>query len=134
MNTLSIIALKVLRKLYALSLGKDAHLKAQCEQNPDKAAAIICEALKSENPCMIARFGANELNCLVNYLGVKKNKKDFISYIKGNSPPWWWEKRIIHYLHFGAGFFPTDQQSVEKYKLIFSDHGCQTNHILRKRQ
>jgi hypothetical protein len=79
MNKLSIYTLKALRKLYIKSFGKIAS-KAECAQDPEKASQIIYDALMSDEPCMIARFGSNELNALINYQGVKY----IINYLEGS--------------------------------------------------
>jgi hypothetical protein len=105
-----------------MSIEKKRLEKPECEQNPDRAAKIIYEALISEKPCMIARFGANELNCVANYMDIRKNHRDIIPYIKGNSSAWWWNKRIIYQLYNNAGFFPKDIGEVEKFcELMLQD-------------
>jgi len=108
------ILLKTVRKVYTKGFGKPK--KPEFIQDPDEAAEAIYNALAGEEPRMIARFGANELSVLVNYLGVKKNdKKSALAYVLGNAPSWWWEEGIINLLHSGAGFFPPEKKKIEQF-------------------
>lgn len=114
MNKLQINTLKALRKTYTLLSGKKQE-KPLCEQNPDKATQIIIDALIAENPCMIARFGSTELNCLMNYMGVKHHKNELHNYIQGKTPPWWWEQGIINQMQQWSGFFPPTVDTIEQF-------------------
>lgn len=71
----------------------------------------------SPDPVMIARFGATELNFLVNYYGVHLplGKRNISSYIKGEVPAWWWEPRLVSNLAFYSGFFPPNIGQAEKF-------------------
>lgn len=116
------IPLKILRKLYYKVLVSKIKLKPECEQDPDIASRIIYDALISDDPCMIARFGSTELSCLSNYLGVKNNKGKFIDYIKGNSQAWWWEENIMNQMQRWSGFFPAREDKIEQFcKLMLRD-------------
>jgi len=121
MNKLSIFALKALRKLYTKSFGKTPE-KPVCEQDPDIASQIIYDALVSDKPCMIARFGSTELLCLKNYLGVKNNKGKYLDYICGKAQQWWWEKNIINQMQQWSGFFPSREDKIEQFcELMIKD-------------
>lgn len=116
------IPLKILRKLYSKVIVSKIKLKPECEQDPDIASRIIYDALISDDPCMIARFGSTELTCLSNYLGVKNNKGKFIDYIKGNSQAWWWEENIMNQMQRWSGFFPAREDKIEQFcKLMLKD-------------
>ena len=115
MNKLTISGLKVLKKIYCTCLRSQNLPKPECEQDPDKAAQIIFNALMSDKPCMIARFGANELSCLGNYIGVKSQKNRVMDYIKGVTKSWWWEPKIINLMQQGAGYFPARIDKIEQF-------------------
>jgi len=122
MNALTINTLKVLRKLYALVVGIKQVQKPMCDQNPATVSQKIVTALESENPCMIARFGAFELATLVNYIGIQRGKKNVFNYIKGKELDWWWNSSLINYMHSNAGFFPPTEEKMEQFcELIMSD-------------
>jgi hypothetical protein len=121
MNKLSIYSLKSLRKIYTKVFGT-TFSKPECEQDPDIASQIIYDVLMSDKPCMIARFGSNELNTLLNYQGVNSNTRSIFKYIKGEQFDWWWNDGIIKNLHEVAGFFPTTTNKLEQFcELIVQD-------------
>jgi len=122
MDQLSIQILKALHKSYQKLTGNKKGYILNYDSDPDSVAKTISNALLSDKPCMIARFGANELACLINYIGVKTKKKSIISYIKGKSLEWWWNSEIIHNMHIGAGFFPPQISKIEQFcELMITD-------------
>lgn len=115
-------ALKVLRKLYAKSIGAPIFSKPQSEMDVDKVSQIMFEQLVRDEPCMIARFGAFELTTVVNYLGVRKNDRSFIRYIKGESLQWWWNKKTLFFMENTAGFFPASEEKAAQFsELMLED-------------
>jgi hypothetical protein len=124
MNKIMINILKSLRRIYLLSNPEQASQRNwKIFSNKQYANELIYNYLKVDNPCMIGRFGANEMLCLANYLGVKQNKyKTIIGYIEGKTPAWWWEKKIMDNLHLFAGFFPNKIDYIEKFcELMLND-------------
>tara|TARA_B110000093_G_scaffold113967_1_gene122181 strand:+ start:2491 stop:3477 length:987 start_codon:yes stop_codon:yes gene_type:complete len=122
MNKLTITALKVLRKIYATTLGNKRVVLPPCDQNPDTASKLIYDALKSDKPCMIGRFGAVELSTLVNYIGVKGRRKNILNYIKGNELDWWWNQSLLNSMHTNAGFFPPTKDKTSQFcELMLND-------------
>lgn len=121
MNTSTIYALKVLRKVYS----KIFHVNTcaiKSEQNPEIVSELIYKALISDEPCMIARFGSTELACLSNYLGVEYDKGKYLDYIKGIGNPWWWNISVINQMRDWSGFFPANVDKIEEFcKLFLSD-------------
>ena len=121
MNKYIIFVLKILRKMYMITfkVHKD---KPKREQDANKASNLIYNALMSDKPLMIARFGSTELTCLMNYLGVKKGKKDIIGFIQGKTNPWWWQPNLIIQMQTYSGFFPLEIDKIEKFcKLMLKD-------------
>lgn len=121
MNKLTINTLKILRKLYKKTVERNSD-KPVCEQNPNNASQLIYNVLMSKRPVMIARFGGFELATLVNYIGVTKDKKSIINYIKGKEPYWWWNDSLIQYMNTNAGFFPPTIVKIKQFcKLMLQD-------------
>ena len=122
MDDLSILTLKIFRKLYSKSPFGNKLPTPEYVKGPDEVGEIIFKALKNDKPCMISRFMTVEFNCLYNYLGVKNNKKSILAYIKGDIPPWWWEEKTLSRLHLNAGFFPLETEKVVRYsQLMLND-------------
>jgi hypothetical protein len=118
-NESSIFILKVLRKLYRLSFGTDKNL--YCIEDAEIASKLIVEQLTSKSPCMIARFGATELTCIINYLGIK-NGADPINFIRGKTGSWWWEQSIANQMQNWSGFFPPTINNLKHFsELMLED-------------
>ena len=122
MNYNEIIILKVLRYIYTRYFVRLKDQRLECLQDPDEASKLIFNALSSDKPCMIARFGGFELSALVNYKGVKSGKKNIFKYIKGEENDWWWNDSLIKHMHTNAGFFqPTIDKISQFCELMFRD-------------
>jgi hypothetical protein len=116
-----IYVLKLIRKIYSTLFIKDSNVKTSCISDPMIASNLIYEALISPNPVMIARFGSTELTCMVNGLGVKSPNFNVIKYIRGETPPWWWEKNIISQMQQWSGFFPANESKIEQFVDLMLD-------------
>ena len=123
---ISVLPFKIAKKIYAIANPDSSLFGRNWKIFPVKEYAndLIYNALNSEKPLMIARLGANEINCMINYLGVNfqekfKNKK---SYIKGQAPAWWWNKNMMDQMCNVAGFFPKETQLFSKFsKMMIED-------------
>lgn len=104
MNPLTIKALHFLRRLYLRWHPVQAQPLVRCE-NPDEISAQIAQLLLSDAPCMISRFGSCELNCALNYLGIQQGPSQWLNYILGKAPAFWWEETVIRSMANNAGFF-----------------------------
>ena len=123
MNKFSASILRVLRKVNQKieKKGENSFDLSLIEENGNR---VIYEALIDSQPKMIARIGATEMLCLCNYLGVKKSlfHNKFRSYIKGETPPWWWNKSSLIQLKEWSGFFPSSESAVERFcELMITD-------------
>lgn len=114
MNRFSINILKLFRKTVS-KLYLKQEKKSICEQDPNKASEKIYNALISDSPSMIARFGSTELTCLVNYLGVKNGKGKYLDFVKGKTLPWWWESAVMTQMQQWSGFFPPTREKIEQF-------------------
>lgn len=122
MNIYLKYTLKVLRKLHLKVFNSPNTQLLQYESDPNIASDMIFNMLTSNSPCMIARYGAFELSAIVNYIGVNKESRSFIKYIKGEVPDWWWNSSIFNYMHNNAGFFPPTPESISEFsKLMLKD-------------
>lgn len=113
-----ILALRGLRKMHDRFVPGSAGAGPACDRDPDSVSRLIRGMIEASRPAMLARFGSNELACVVNHLGVHADRHDVIGYIRGRSPPWWWNERIIEQMGACAGFFPTDVPAVERFCML----------------
>ncbi|WP_339714813.1 hypothetical protein [uncultured Kriegella sp.] len=117
-----IFLLKVLRKAYIKLLGTKPLPKLDCEQDPEKASQIIYNQLIGEQPSMIARFGATEMNVMINHLGVKESNKNWVKFIQNRALPWWWEEKRMAQMQRWSGFFPPTQEKIQQFcELMLQD-------------
>lgn len=86
------------------------------------ASNIIFEELKRRKPCMIARYGATEMACVLNYLSVKRGEKNPLRYIKGEIGDWWWNENIKGQMQRWSGFFPPTEENLTYFcELMLED-------------
>lgn len=106
---------KSLSFFYKKVFGGKTIEKINREKDPNVVSKIILDLLEGDKPAMIARYGATELMCMVNYLGVKNQRPNLISYIKGNELDWWWNDSALKQIEQWSGFFPATVQYVERF-------------------
>ena len=109
--------LRLLRKIYNLILNssKGEYNLPGTIKDPELASDIIYNALISDKPIMIARFGSTELSCLSNYLNVKCKNKKYWKFIKGDIAAWWWDENIVSQMQIWSGFFPPTINKLENF-------------------
>lgn len=115
MNGIQIIALKALRKLYAKAFIGELPPYDRGVTDFNQASELIYDLLVSGKPCMVARFGNNELRALINYLGVAEMKRSSWNYIRGKEFAWWWETSLKKKMTECAGFFPSTDANLMKF-------------------
>ncbi|WP_125722361.1 hypothetical protein [Flavobacterium ustbae] len=116
-------ALTFIRKLKIKIFGKQLKVFQILPQySYQQASDIIRESLEFDKPCMIARFGSVELDCL-EY--IRKLEKSLISrsfeYIKGDIDLIGRETNVEYCMQNNAGFFPTDEASLKKFSKLMLD-------------
>lgn len=121
MNSVSIFLLKCLRHGYARFFSTPTK-----EQFPvlglEESNDLIYDILSKDKPCMIARYGANELNCVLNYIEIKYGDHNLWKNIKGDSYDWWWNKGMSKNMLNGAGFFPITDENLSRFaELMLED-------------
>ena len=126
MNDLLSYPLLVAKRLYAALGGEKSNFGRNLMLFSVKGYAndLIYNSLLNDEPLMVARLGANELTCMVNYLGVS-NPKDYKSiegFIKSRTPHWWWSEGMLQNMEIGAGFFPANAVTAERFsEMMISD-------------
>ena len=117
MNNFQIFVLKAAKRLYGGLFGsQDLFMTLpNAVLDADTASERINQLLLSSDPCMIARFGSNELNCLVNYLGIQHGSYPLVDYLKGKCPEWWWNQGMIRCMEVNAGFFPPTEDALSRF-------------------
>lgn len=113
---------KILSLLYRKTIGTKTVINSYREKDSNIVSQMVLELLNGEKPVMIARYGATELMCMVNYLGVKKGKPNIFRYIKGLELDWWWNPKVIRQIEQWSGFFPATVPNIECFcELMIQD-------------
>lgn len=80
-------------------------------RDPAFVNKTIYDLLRSDKPCMIGRFGSNEIESTVFTRNRKYFKYDLLNYARGKSDIWWYPENTINRMYYNAGFFsPTTEQ------------------------
>lgn len=83
-----------------------------------EASDRIRRLLEAPEPCMIARFGNNELRTVENHLAIQAPHRlgaRLRRYLGGEGGPWWWDARTAREMQLGAGFFPPSPENLERF-------------------
>ena len=84
-------------------------------KDPDEASAIISNAITSDIPCMISRFGSTEMDAIINF---KKNHP--LSCLR-RIYPFWVGKNTKDRMTSLSGFFPTNNKTLSHFADIIVD-------------
>jgi hypothetical protein len=117
MNRLIEKGLEFNRKIYTRIFPRQPHRLA-VDFVGQKASDYIRRLLRADKPCMVARFGATELNCLLNYLGIcsKDNLLNKIyKYITNENTGFWWRSDIKYHMRVWSGFFPANNEYLARF-------------------
>ena len=80
-----------------------------------ESADMVYNLLSGDAPCMIARYGSTELNCMTNYIGTEQGIWNLPGFIRGTREPWWWVPARVNDLRDFSGFFPLEKAALEAF-------------------
>lgn len=110
--------IKYYRDKYIMpSVDKEKYLGAAIN-DPDKTSKLISDYINNDCPCMISRFGSNELDATINY-----RKGHPLSLLRSYYP-FWVGRGTRDKMLTNAGFFPNDNKSLSQFAdLILGIYG-----------
>ena len=123
MGELSHLILKGLRNGYRKISHKSNRVGISgLSYNPDDVSDLIYQQLMSDAPCMVARFGANELSMVCNYLSIKNEYHSIMKFMRDEEAEWWWNSSKMEVMRNNAGFFPADKEHLSRFcELMLED-------------
>lgn len=122
MNRAVELILKGLRRKIFAQIAPSNMAPISYENNKEECQREIMEALNSDRPFMVARFGSTEMNAIANYIGVRDNPHSVWRYLKGDITEWWWQMTSINQLQSNSGFFPITESNVVRFcELMIKD-------------
>lgn len=90
--------------------------------NHEEAGKIMYDCLSADKPCMIARFGGNEMNILTNYLGIQRGFKGCWDFVRAKQEQWWWMSKRVDDMINCSGFFPREEWAFNQFsQLLLED-------------
>lgn len=81
----------------------------------------IYDLLMSPDPCLVARFGYVELNCVCEFLAKKYHKYDLLRYARCQINGWWYSEQTFHEMPFNAGFFSPSEVGFDLFSQMMLD-------------
>lgn len=119
--------LKATRKLYVKLSGFSGNDKYNFKDELAEARDLILYYLSRNEPCMIARYGANELACVLNYLSIQNNNHKTWDYIIGKTSEWWWNPNMVNQMQNNAGFFPPTEDNLARFSELMIEDSLQVD-------
>lgn len=117
------IAIRVAKKIYRKTTGVK-FLPPECDCDRQSSNDKIYALLATGEPCMIARFGTTEINCINNYLTVHGNEsyiKRIWNYISDNTHTPWWNEDHFKTMSIYSGIFPVGKDTAERFSERYLD-------------
>ena len=103
------------RRIYTTSCGSYKLSQPTPNRDPAFANKIIYDLLCSNKPCMIGRFGSNEIESTVFTRNRMYFKYDLFNYARGKSDIWWYPDNTINRMFYNAGFFSPSTDQLDKF-------------------
>src|SRR5713101_1039695 len=82
------------------------------------ASDLIRDLILTDAPVMIARLGAVETGCLLNYMAIHDGAsilRKSLRYVRGDAKAFWWEEGTVALMTQNAGFFPADASLLGRF-------------------
>ena len=103
------------RKIHTTCYGSFKLIRPVPNRDPAFANKLIFDLLISKRPCMIARFGSNEIESTVFTRNRLFFKYDLYNYACKKSDIWWYPQNIINKMYYNAGFFTPTIEQLDKF-------------------
>jgi hypothetical protein len=87
-----------------------------------EASDLIKKTLEKNKPCMIARFGSGELNCVSQYRNANLGSEKYMRYILGEIDSYRIHQPNFQQAFFNAGIFPVSDSTLIRFaELMLKD-------------
>jgi hypothetical protein len=103
------------RKVHTTCCGTYKLPQPTPSRDPEFANKIIYDLLCADKPCMIGRFGSNEIETTVFTRNRLFYKFDLLNYARGKSDIWWYPENTINRMYYNAGFFSPYTEQLDKF-------------------
>lgn len=110
------IIIRALKHVFRLVTGKKFY-PPECDCDRQSANDKIYDLLAQGKPCMIARYGTTEINCVNNYLCVQRDRnfwRKCLDYVTDCTHTPWWNENHFHTMSVYSGIYPETRETAEK--------------------
>jgi hypothetical protein len=126
MNPTLISALKRSKRLYQRISGSTPRDLVQAtsvfDHTGQPASDLIKEMLSQPRPCLICRFGFNELQCALTYLHIVQPRSvasKCLDFLRDQKGYFWWDEAVTKPMYELAGFFPPTPDLLNRFAQLF---------------
>lgn len=105
-------------KVIYRKITKKQFLAPECDYDRQSSNDKIYNLLAAGKPCLVARFGTTEINCINNYLTVHGPEtfwRKCWNYISDKTATPWWNKDHFKTMCVYSGIFPIGQETAERF-------------------
>lgn len=90
--------------------------REHAQYTEEKAAILLKDKILEGKPLLVTRFGANELNCVLNHYFINKNLiTKLLNLSKGYPYGFKIKKGVVNAMRDNAGFFSASVESLKRY-------------------
>lgn len=107
---------RCLRKIIGSRQEENRSLAVQFQGQP--ANDLVREKLLESAPCLIGRFGSNELDATLRAFERQQPRRPLhriVRYVRGEGEKFWWDRSIRKRMARNAGFFPTTDEHLQRF-------------------
>lgn len=80
----------------------------------NSASALFRSQIASAKPLMVARYGATELGCVLDYLQ-RSSLSSWVNFLAGNRPWVGYRPKTVRDMKSGPGFFPVNEETLGQF-------------------
>lgn len=125
MNELGAHLLKLSRRIYRKISATNDVKGLPLDLTGQQASDAIKRIITSDRPCLVGRFGHNEVIATACYVARCEKGNLFsksLRYVTGKTEPFWWDKQFIGLrMRNNAGFFPISDDALDAYGSMMLD-------------
>lgn len=109
--------IRILKRGYRVLVRKH-FANPECDCDRQSSNNRVLALLATGKPCMIARFGTTEINCINNYLCVHRDRAYWLKcldYITDYTHTPWWNEDHFETMSQWSGIFPVGAETAERF-------------------
>ncbi|MCE5198283.1 MAG: hypothetical protein ABFD54_11580 [Armatimonadota bacterium] len=118
MNQVITHILNLSRRVYARLSERQSFMLPDHSVARQEDSDAIKAVISSSEPCLVGRFGSTEMSAILCYVEMQAPGgllPKSVRYVTGKTGPFWWDDDIRRNMNQCSGFFPIDDDSLERF-------------------